>query len=130
MSSNLEKIKKLFIEFGEASKLKRFQLFLNILDEISKSEKKQLSSFLYNKELTLNEGKRMSMVFDYLMKNVEKEVSLQEVANVAAMSKNAFCRYFKQRTNKTFFQFLIEIRIIPKKIKEIVNHCRPVKLSL
>ncbi len=111
VSSNLEKIKKLFIEFGEASKLKRFQLFLNILDEISKSEKKQLSSFLYNKELTLNEGKRMSMVFDYLMKNVEKEVSLQEVANVAAMSKNAFCRYFKQRTNKTFFQFLIEIRI-------------------
>ena len=111
VSSNLEKIKKLFIEFGEASKLKRFQLFLNILDEISKSEKKQLSSFLYNKELTLNEGKRMSMVFDYLMKNVEKEVSLQEVANVAAMSKNAFCRYFKQRTNKTFFQFIIEIRI-------------------
>jgi AraC-like DNA-binding protein len=111
VSSNLDKIKKLFLEFGEASKLQRFQLFLSILDTINKSEKKQLSSFLYNKELTLNEGKRMSLVFDYLMKNVEKEVSLQEVADVAAMSKNAFCRYFKQRTNKTFFQFLIEIRI-------------------
>lgn len=111
IQSNLEKLKILFIEFGEASKLRRFQLFLNILDVINNSEKKQLSSFLYNKELTLNEGKRMSLVFDYLMKNVDKEVSLQEVAEVASMSKNAFCRYFKQRTNKTFFQFLIEIRI-------------------
>lgn len=109
--SNHDKIKKLFTEFAKASKLNRFQLFLNILDIINNSEKKQLSSFLYNKELSLNEGKRMSLVFDYLMKNVEKEVSLQEVAKIAAMSKNAFCRYFKQRTNKTFFQFLIEIRI-------------------
>jgi AraC-like DNA-binding protein len=111
VSSNLEKIKALMLEFGQATKLERFQLFIRILDTINKSEKKQLSSFLYNKELTLNEGKRMSSVFDYLMKNVEKEISLQEVADVAAMSKNAFCRYFKQRTNKTFFQFLIEIRI-------------------
>lgn len=109
--SNHDKIKKLFAEFAEASKLNRFQLFLTILEVINNSEKKQLSSFLYNKELSLNEGKRMSLVFDYLMKNVDKEVSLQEVAAVAAMSKNAFCRYFKQRTNKTFFQFLIEIRI-------------------
>ncbi len=111
ISSNLDQIKKLINQFGEASKLNRFQLFLTILDLISKSEKKQLSSFLYNKELSFNEGKRMSMVFDFLMKNIEKDVTLQEVADVAAMSKNAFCRYFKQRTNKTFFQFLIEIRI-------------------
>ena len=111
VNSNQDKIKKIFEEFAEASKLQRFQLFLNLLDLINRSEKKQLSSFLYNKELSFNEGKRMSLVFDYLMKNVDQEVSLQEVAAVASMSKNAFCRYFKQRTNKTFFQFLIEIRI-------------------
>ena len=111
ISSNLEKIKNLFIAFGKATKVQRFQLFLTILDTLNTSEKKQLCTFLYTKELTVNEGKRMSLIVEYLMKNIENEITLQEVADVAAMSKNAFCRYFKQRTNKTFFQFLIEIRI-------------------
>jgi len=70
LSSNLEKIKILMLEFGQASKFEWFQLFMRILDTINNSEKKQLYSFLYNKELTLNEGRRMSSVFDYLIKNV------------------------------------------------------------
>jgi AraC-like DNA-binding protein len=111
VTSNLELIQSLMLEYREASRIKRFHLFIDLLDQINKSEKKQLSTFLYNKEMSLEDGKRMGLVFDYLMKNIENEVSLQEVADVASLSKNAFCRYFKQRTNKTFFEFLIEIRI-------------------
>ena len=45
------------------------------------------------------------------MQNFNSEIKLEQVAQKVHMSKNAFCRFFKQHTNKTFFQFLAEIRI-------------------
>ena len=45
------------------------------------------------------------------MQDFAEDVSLAEVSALANMTPNAFCRYFKQRTNKTFFRFLTEIRI-------------------
>ena len=47
------------------------------------------------------------------------EINLKTIAGVSNMTPNAFCRYFKQRTNKTYFQFLIEVRI--------ENSCRLLK---
>jgi AraC-like DNA-binding protein len=70
-----------------------------------------LSSFVYRKKYTDDEGKRMSAVFEYAIEFFHEAITLEEVAEKANMSKNAFCRYFKKRTNKTFFQFLIEVRI-------------------
>ena len=43
--------------------------------------------------------------------NYKKEISLEEIASIANMSATSFCRYFKLMTNKTFFEFLTEIRI-------------------
>jgi AraC-like DNA-binding protein len=45
------------------------------------------------------------------MNNFQKEVTLEAVANIASMNPAAFCRYFKRITNKSFIQFLNEIRI-------------------
>ena len=69
------------------------------------------SSLINLKKYAGDEGKRMSDIFQYSMENFHKEVTLHDVANIANMTPNAFCRYFKQRTNKTFVNFLIDIRI-------------------
>ena len=34
-----------------------------------------------------------------------------ELADLAGISPNSFCRYFKSRTRKTYSKFLLEIRV-------------------
>jgi AraC-like DNA-binding protein len=106
-----KKIIKSFKKLKKADNFERFILFLDIIKWISNNEKEQLSNYLYDKKITDNEGKRMQTVFEHVMTNFHKNITLDEIASIANMTKNAFCRYFKVRTNKSFFQFLIEVRI-------------------
>lgn len=109
--SRKEEIISLFHELKQQNKVERISSLLRILNLIQKAERQRLSSFVYRKKYTDAEGKRMNDVYQYAMANYPETISLEEVALKANMSKNAFCRYFKNRTNKTFFQFLIEIRV-------------------
>lgn len=108
---NQTKIIKIFEKLKNQTKIGRIASLLKILNIIILSEKQPLSSFGYRKKYTEDEGKRMRAVFEYTIENYDKAISLETVAQKANISKNAFCRYFKKCTNKTFFQFLIEIRI-------------------
>ncbi len=100
-----------FDALPEGSDLDRFIIFFNILKLLSTSKVKKLSSFVFNREYSDNEGKRMRNIIDFTLENYNEKIDLVEVANVANLTVNAFCRYFKQRTNKTYFTFLNEIRI-------------------
>ncbi len=106
-----KELENLFLKLKTNSKLKRFIILLKLLKKTSKVEHKSLSSFIYEKKYTAIEGKRMQDVFEYTMTNYDKDISLETIAGVAAMTKNAFCKYFKRRTNKTYFRFLNELRI-------------------
>nr|WP_321232310.1 AraC family transcriptional regulator [uncultured Psychroserpens sp.] len=101
----------LFEGLENASKLECFIRLLELLKLLSKCSYKSLSSFIYDKIYTDIEGKRMRDVFEYTMNNFEKPITLSTVSNVANMTKNAFCKYFKKRTNKTYITFLNELRI-------------------
>ncbi|MGV8947271.1 MAG: AraC family transcriptional regulator [Lutibacter sp.] len=109
--SNKTKIALLLTKIDSYSKYEQFTTFLNILTLISEAKKQTLSSLINLKKYDGDEGKRMSDIFQYTMNNFHKEVTLDDVADIANMTPNAFCRYFKQRTNKTFVNFLIDIRI-------------------
>jgi len=109
--SNKAEIALALSKIKNLPKYEQFTSFLNILNLISNANKHKLSSLINLKKYDGNEGKRMSDIFQYSMDNFQKEVSLHDVANIANMTPNAFCRYFKQRTNKTFVHFLIDIRI-------------------
>ncbi|CAM1357051.1 AraC family transcriptional regulator [Tenacibaculum halocynthiae] len=111
ITNNSEELISCFKDLPKSDDFERFIIFLKIIKLILKSDIERLSTFLYTKKYTDNEGKRMGKVMDYTLNNYSKKIDLEEVSEVANMTPNAFCRYFKQRTNKTYFTFLNEIRV-------------------
>ncbi|MCB0477240.1 MAG: helix-turn-helix domain-containing protein [Crocinitomicaceae bacterium] len=98
----------------EAEKTDAFEKMIalfRIILLIEKNESEPLSTYIYDKHYTEDEGNRMNQVMNFTMENFGREISLDEIAEIAHMTPNAFCRYFKKRTNKTYFQFLIEVRL-------------------
>ncbi|MBA4167115.1 MAG: AraC family transcriptional regulator, partial [Chitinophagaceae bacterium] len=47
----------------------------------------------------------------YSLTHYKRKIQMEEIAGVANMSPNSFCRYFKSKTRKTYSNFLIEIRV-------------------
>lgn len=57
------------------------------------------------------DSSRMDKIYTFVLENYHRDISVQEVADIIHFAKGSFCRYFKQRTGKTFMDFLIEVRI-------------------
>ena len=109
--SQQDALYKKFERLKKQNRIQRLATFLQILDLLIHAESTPLSSFIYQKPYSDDEGKRMNDVLQFTLDHYQENIALDEVAEKANMSKNAFCRYFKKRTNKTYFQFLIDLRI-------------------
>lgn len=92
--------------------LSRIVGLLKILDILSVSENYVLlcSEVIVN-NYNQNEKDRMARVISFLTENFDRKIELDQVASIAYMTPNAFCRYFKKRTKKSFTQYLNEIRL-------------------
>ncbi len=75
---------------------------------------------------------RMNDVLDFIKHNLNKQVTLEQVADVACLTVPSFCRFFKKRTRVTFFQYLTKLRIahackllleLDKSVSYIANMC-------
>lgn len=70
-----------------------------------------ISSYGYVNTYKVSETERMQKVHNYVLQHFAQEIRLGDVASLAGMTEAAFCRYFKARSNKTFIDFVNEIRI-------------------
>lgn len=85
---------------------------LKILDILSVSENyTPLCSEVIVNQYNKSERDRMAKVISFITENFDKKIELEEVASIAYMTPNSFCRYFKKRTHKSFTQYLNEIRL-------------------
>ncbi|MBX3242665.1 MAG: helix-turn-helix domain-containing protein [Chitinophagaceae bacterium] len=57
------------------------------------------------------QDQRFEKVLEYTCANYDEHISINDVAKIAGLTKESFCRYFKVRTKKTYFEFLTELRI-------------------
>lgn len=102
-------------EIQEMAKLEGFDKsvkFLIILNKLAKyQDYKLLASQGYINSLQINKNDILDKVYAYIFRNFNKAITLQNVSEVAHMNNSAFSRFFKRVNNKTFSQYLAEIRI-------------------
>lgn len=85
--------------------------FLQIMHLISISDDK---SFIVNNENNKFNGlnsDRLIDVIKFVKANLDEHISLKQVAEIACMTEQSFCRFFKNRTKKNFSQYLEDLRI-------------------
>lgn len=102
-------------DFQKITNLKGFEKlhsFLQILNRISNFKRRNLLSKTTYEQRNLEKyGKRINDIFDFVINNYEKSISLDKAAQIANLSTTAFCRFFKERTRKSFTEFVNEVRI-------------------
>jgi len=86
-------------------------LFLKILDKIANSSDLHFLNDLEAIAFKESEANRIHEVYDYVMKNFNSKIRLEEVADIANMTQTSFSRYFKTRMNTSFSDFVKEVRI-------------------
>ncbi len=99
-------------EMTEAEGMKRISLLLDALEILSKNgEYFLLSSIGFRADYAEEENERINKIYEFSLQNFKRKIDLKEVADVAAISPNSFCRYFKSRTRKTYSTFMLEIKV-------------------
>ena len=85
---------------------------LSLLNDLSRAtDYRYLTSPGYTNTVKPTETDRMQLVHDYVLGHFPDDLSLDTIADLAGMTSPAFCRYFKTRANKTFSEFVSEVRI-------------------
>lgn len=101
-----------FLRIRVQSGLQRLTAFLQLVDQVlNHSKHLPLSDEPVGHDLTEKEGSRMHSIYDFTLKNFSKDVSVGDAAEVVHMTPEAFCRFFKKHTRKTYVTFLNEVRV-------------------
>jgi YesN/AraC family two-component response regulator len=110
--SSYDLIKKIMTEIMSSSDSLRIATFIHLLHSFSTLKNVKPLSTNNNEQIISDvEGIRMDQIFQYVVGNYKNHITLTEIASIANLTPQAFCRYFKKHTDKTFVSFLNEVRV-------------------
>lgn len=108
-----KKLKELMLKVAlQTEEIGRLIGVLEILNLLCSTKNYELlTSPGYTNNYQLKDNDRMDKILKYVFDNFNQEILLHAAAEMTNMNKQAFCRYFKNRTQKTFVTFVNEVRI-------------------
>lgn len=107
-----EEAKSMMMDIHQGDGFERLITLLQLLQKLATQGDFQLLSTKGFSNLAEKNGDlRIDKVYAYTFNNFRKNITLEEVADVANLNPTAFCRFFKKHTKKNYSKFLNEIRI-------------------
>jgi AraC-like DNA-binding protein len=90
----------------------KIMLLMESLMRIGNAKQVEVISSIGSRvDFATSENDRINAIYNYSIANFKRKIQIEEMAEVANISPNSFCRYFKSRTSKTYLQFINEIRV-------------------
>lgn len=85
---------------------------LTLLEMMATTEEYEiLASVGFTESVNSDDFERFNKVYKYMIAHFTETIKLGEVAELVGLTPTAFCRYFKERTKKTFVEYLNDMRI-------------------
>jgi len=107
-----EKVRDKLLQLPQLSEGFRFVALLDILLILSQdSSPTLLASAAYRITIDDAETERMKRILDFTLAHFQEEIPLETIAEIAHLTVPAFCRYFKKRTQKTYIEFVNQLKI-------------------
>lgn len=92
--------------------LERIIGLLKILEIFSQTtEFDYLADPGYSHDFHQKDNHKIDVVFKFVLNNYQRNLTLEEAAALAQLTPQSFCRFFKNRTRKSFIQFVNEVRV-------------------
>ena len=97
---------------GRSDGARRILLLLDLLHILSVKPYTAIgAAAMYDTAADPADTKRINVVMAYIVENFKNDISLEDVADIASLTPNAFCKYFKRVTRKTFMDTVIQYRL-------------------
>lgn len=89
-----------------------FLEFQSLLYDLAVSrDQKMLTNISFTHKDSFQNNEKLKAVYNYIQSNYSKKIKVEEVAGLVDLSVVSFSRLIKQRTGKTFIDFLNELRL-------------------
>lgn len=106
------KLKNKLILMNTKSGFDNFIDFQSLLYDLSTSRnQKYLTNISFDKQNDFHNSERIQKIYNYIKSNYHKKIKVEDAATIINMTVISFSRLIKQRTGKTFIEFLNELRL-------------------